>query len=240
MLENRMYKLTPLSKIISLALFTLIFLINHDLFISLILIIFVYFLLKISNISLKSVFNYIKYYTILILGIFIIVLLVSNDIFFSVSLSINFALLLIYVMILMHTTPLSEVVYGFRQIFGQVDKFGVKSDDLSLNFALFLDYFSIFSKENERILKAEASRGLDYHYLNYKLKIKVFMYMYKPAFKYTFIKLNDLRKKFVLNYYCTYNEKTNYNTNAWSKYDSYLLLSYLFIFIIMFLKGVIL
>lgn len=229
--DSIIHSLSPMAKVIGLFIFLILVLFNHSIFSAIFLFIFVMGLVLMSKISYKFYLRGILSYVPFLILLFLILFLAFGFVF-AFSTVINFALFLIYVMMVVLTCSDSELIYGIRKI--------IKSSKYSLYILMILKFIPCFSDNMNKVLKTLAARGYDFRYLNVIWKIKVLLFSLSSVLRNTIYDLQDMYNKFKINYYAKHLEKTNYRTNDYDEDDNLFLISHLEVLVMLILKGVIL
>ena len=229
--DSIIHSLSPMAKVIGLFIFLILVLFNHSIFSALFLLVFVVGLVLMSKISYKFYLRGILSYVPFLILLFLILFLAFGFVF-AFSTVINFALFLIYVMMVVLTCSDSELIYGIRKI--------IKSSKYSLYILMILKFIPCFSDNMNKVLKTLAARVYDIRYLNVIWKIKVLLFSLSSVLRNTIYDLQDMYNKFKINYYAKHLEKTNYRTNDYDEDDNLFLISHLEVLVMLILKGVIL
>ena len=216
--DSIIHSLSPMAKVIGLFIFLILVLFNHSIFSVLFLLVFVVGLVLMSKISYKFYLRGILSYVPFLILLFLILFLAFGFVF-AFSTVINFALFLIYVMMVVLTCSDSELIYGIRKI--------IKSSKYSLYILMILKFVPCFSDNMNKVLKTLAARGYDFRYLNVIWKIKVLLFSLSSVLRNTIYDLQDMYNKFKINYYAKHLEKTNYRTNDYDEDDNLFLISHL-------------
>ena len=229
--DSIIHSLSPMAKVIGLFIFLILVLFNHSIFSAIFLLVFVVGLVLMSKISYKFYLRGILSYVPFLILLFLILFLAFGFVF-AFSTIINFALFLIYVMMIVLTCSDSELIYGIRKI--------IKSSKYSLYILMILKFIPCFSDNMNKVLKTLVARGYDFRYLNVIWKIKVLLFSLSSVLRNTIYDLQDMYNKFKINYYAKHLEKTNYRTNDYDEDDKLFLISHLEVLVMLILKGVIL
>lgn len=229
--DSIIHSLSPMAKVIGLFIFLILVLFNHSIFSAIFLLVFVVGLVLMSKISYKFYLRGILSYVPFLILLFLILFLTFGFVF-AFSTIINFALFLIYVMMIVLTCSDSELIYGIRKI--------IKSSKYSLYILMILKFIPCFSDNMNKVLKTLVARGYDFRYLNVIWKIKVLLFSLSSVLRNTIYDLQDMYNKFKINYYAKHLEKTNYRTNDYDEDDKLFLISHLEVLVMLILKGVIL
>ena len=229
--DSIIHSLSPMAKVIGLFIFLILVLFNHSIFSALFLLVFIVGLVLMSKISYKFYLRGILSYVPFLILLFLIQFLAFGFVF-AFSTVINFALFLIYVMMVVLTCSDSELIYGIRKI--------IKSSKYSLYILMILKFIPCFSDNMNKVLKTLAARGYDFRYLNVVWKVKILLFSLSSVLRNTIYDLQDMYNKFKINYYAKHLEKTNYRTNDYDEDDNLFLISHLEVLVMLILKGVIL
>jgi len=236
--KSNMHNMNPVSKIICALLFIIMTLFSFNIEVSMVLILLVIIMIMNTNIPLDTYYYIIKKFRYLFLIIFIIFSLITFSLLGGLTALINIILIILELSILTMTTPPTEIVYGLEKILKPLQKLKIKTNKLALDITLSLRFITILLDETDKILTAQASRGIDYH-LSLKMKIKAIKNMIKPAIKQAKEKQEELKQSMKLRLFSIGKERTNYRINKWTFFDTYLVTIHILILIIIIIRGVI-
>ncbi|MFI3307057.1 MAG: energy-coupling factor transporter transmembrane protein EcfT [Mycoplasmatota bacterium] len=228
-----LHNLNPVLKIIIFCiLFILSFISNLYMNIPVFIIIFIIILL--SKINIK---NYIK--TILSLKFLILSLLIIN-IFFEMELLeiINIILKLINIVnissILLYTTTINDITIGLNYLLKPLKKIKININELIFTTTLAIRFIPNIIEQTNKILKSQASRGVDYNNSNVKEKITIINSLFIPSFYMSIKKANNLADAMEVRQYDLENIKIK-KANKFNNVEKTILL----VFLTVFLLGVI-
>ncbi len=177
-----LHDLNPITKIISLLLIVIIIFINNKLFLSIILFIFSLYLIWILKIKLYEYVNSLKS-----IGFFLIFLLIINLIFKvslykSILMVIEILLLINFSSIFTLSTKPSDITYGLEFILSPLKKIKVPVSEVAYSISLALRFIPIIYEQTIKIIRSQASRGMDYYNSDIKGKIVSLKTMVIPMF----------------------------------------------------------
>ena len=101
----------------------------------------------------------------------------------------------------------------------------MKKLSLSLTFAL--RFIPMFLDEGNRILKTQASRGIDYYASGIKGKFLAVKSMLIPMYIQTVHKIDLMAESMQVRLYNINNKRTNFKKAKWGFFDTFLLLIHL-------------
>lgn len=105
---------------------------------------------------------------------------------------IRLALMIMTTTLLTATTKPMDMTLGIEDLLKPFEKLGVPTHDIAMMIALALRFIPTLIDEAERILKAQASRGVDFENGSLKEKISAIMSLIVPMFVSCFQRADDL------------------------------------------------
>ena len=236
--KSNMHNMNPISKVLCTIVFILMVLFSFNIEVSMVLILLILIMIMNTNIPLGIYYYIIKKFRYLFIIIFFLFSLLTLSLLGGLTALINITLIILELSILTMTTPPTEIVFGLKKILKPLNKINIKSNQLALKISMALRFIPILLDESAKILKAQASRGVDYR-LSLKNKIKAYKNMIKPAVYQTKEKQKELKKSMELRLFSIDKERTNYRINKWTFFDTYMLILHILILIIIIIRGVI-
>ncbi len=238
-IKSNIHEMNPLSKIICTTIFIISILIAQDFQAICILTLLVMVMIMNTNIPLTIYYQIIKNLKYFFLVVFLSSSIITLSFSAGLTILIDIVLIVLYLSILTLTTPQTEIVYGLEKLLWPLSYLGVKVNTLALNISLALRFIPTIIDESNYILKAEASRGIDYR-VGVKTWCIAVKDMIKPAIMLSLKHLNDLKNSMVIRLFSIENKRTNFRINKWQIFDSYLLVIHIAIVIVIIMRGVIL
>lgn len=230
-ISSKIHNMNSLAKIICVLLFAIMLFLSFDIKYNVVLTILLILMLLNTKVPikmyLKTVFS-IKY---LLMFIFIINLILKNDIYETIIIALRLIYIVLYTSILTFTTSPSEITYGLEQFLSPLKLFKLPISKMALSIALALRFIPNIIEQGNRILKAQASRGVDYYNSKFKDKLKSIKSLIIPIFILSIKRSDDLADCMELRLYDINKKRTNYRTNSWKLYDTIILLIHLLIVI---------
>lgn len=150
------------------------------------------------------------------------------------------SILVIYTTIVTLTTPPTEITYGLEKTFSFLNVFKIPVNKMALSLTLAIRFIPTIIDEANKILKSQASRGIDYYNSNLKGKYVAVKAMLFPMINLTIKKADDLADAMEVRLFSINNKRTNYRINKWNMFDNYILFVHIILFIICLIKGVVL
>lgn len=199
------------------------------------LVIFLFIIYLISKTGI-NIFVYIK--NVIFLWPLYLTLFIAS---YFLSLNINLCLLLILkvilveivFLILMFTTSLSEIAWGFECLFEKLKKYHIPVCKISLKIAFYLKFISTLLEQFKVIRKSMAYRGVAYKKTNILKTIKL---MIIPSIVLSYKLSLRMVSVMKLRFYGVSKNRSNYRENKEKKYDKFLIfINILVIYIIIWL-----
>ncbi len=186
------HRLNPLTKFLSLLILVILMLINHELWLLItisLLILIMIFLSKIPLILYLRVLNSLK---TLIVFIIIINLIVKVSFMVSFIMILKVIISVLYSMMIIYTTTFKDIIYGLEKLFNPLSKLKFPVKQLSLSLSLAFKFIPLIFIQAEKIIKAQASRGIDFKYGRFKHKALALSSMLLPMFILSLRRADDI------------------------------------------------
>ena len=231
-INSLVHKMNPLAKIICVLLFIVMIFLTFDIRFNIvmsILLILMLFNTKIpANIYIKTVFS-IKW---LLLFILIVNIIVGSSLQVTIITVLRLIYIVLYTSILTLTTPPTEITYGLEKLFSPLRLIGVPVNKMALSISLALRFIPTIIDQGNKIIKSQASRGIDYYNYNFKDKLLALKSLVIPMFVLSFKKADDLADAMEVRLYNVNSRRTNFRQNKWRFYDTFIVLMHLGLFIL--------
>ena len=140
--------------------------------------------------------------------------------------------ILLYTSILTLTTPPTEITYGLEKLFLPLKLIGIPVNKMALSISLALRFIPTIIDQGNKIIKSQASRGIDYYNSNLKGKILAIKSLIIPMFALSIKKADDLADSMEVRLYNVNSKRINFRQNKWHFYDTFLVLMHLSLFIL--------
>lgn len=233
---SRVHKMNSTSKLICVLLFMLVLTIGTNVFLIGILILLTFLMMLSSKVPLslylKSLYGIMPIIAFILICNFILKIPFSH----SILVSVKFITGVLYTMILTYTTSTTEITYGLEQIFKPLEKIKIPVNMLASAFSIALRFIPTIFEQAEKILKAEAIRGMDFNHSNFNTKIRALSLMIFPMFSLAFNKIDNLADAMEVRLYNYNYRRTNYRMNKWNKFDDYMVTIHLFILVLFIIE----
>lgn len=230
--------MNPLAKIICILLFIIItFLTSNTQFYIVITFLLVLMILN-TQVPLKTYFKTIYSIKWLLLFILIINLIFKTNLEFTIISIARIIFIVLYTSILTLTTPPTEITYGLEKLFIPLKIIGIPVNRMALSISLALRFIPTIIDQGNKILKSQASRGIDYYNSNIKGKLLAVRSLIIPIFILSIKKADDLADSMEVRLYNIDAKRNNFRQNKWGFYDTFLVLIHLLLFILILVKGV--
>lgn len=236
--KSKIHAMNPLAKIICTFLFLLITLMCSNIILNIVLIFFVLIIANMTHISMNLYFKTIKSIRFIIIFIIIINLILKVDVQITLVMIIRLSLIVMYTTILTLTTPPNEITYSLEKFFAPLKILKVPVNKMALTLSLALRFIPTIIDQGNRILKTQASRGIDYYNSNFKGKLLAIKSLILPMVILTIKKADQLADSMEIRLYNINEKRTNFRLNRWGVFDTYLVLMHLLLLIIIFMKEV--
>lgn len=231
-IDSFVHKMNPLAKIICILLFVVMIFLTYDFRFNIIISILLLLMLSNTkvpfNIYLKTVLS-IKW---LLLFIFLINLILGTSLQITIITIMRLIYVVLYTSILTLTTPPTEITYGLEKLFLPLRIIGIPVNKMALSISLALRFIPTIIDQGNKIIKSQASRGIDYNHCNLKGKILSLKSLIIPMFVLSFKKADDLADAMEVRLYNVNSKRVNFRQNRWGFYDTFLVLMHLSLFVL--------
>lgn len=142
----------------------------------------------------------------------------SAVIFSSLNVSIKIFLMIMCIKLLTSTTNEIQLTTGISDILSPLKLFKIPVNEWAMTIAIAIRYVPSLLQESQNILKAQASRGVDFSNGNLKDKTKAITSLIIPMFSIAFRKADDLSNAMEARNYSPRVKRTayrNYNVGGW-------------------------
>lgn len=227
--NSKIHSMNPLSKIICTLIFVIMVFICNDiklmLLLSLLAILFTEFSKVPRNIYIKTI----KSLKFILIFILIIDLIFKVDITITLTNMLRLISVVLYTSILTMTTPPTEITYGLEQLLSPFKIIKLPVNKIALSISLALRFIPTLIDEGNKILKSQASRGIDYYNSDLKGKFMGIMSMIVPMFVITLKKADDLADSMTVRLYNVNVKRTNFRVNKWHSFDTYMVIIHILV-----------
>lgn len=237
-IKSKIHFMNPICKIVCLLFYLITLLFTTDLFFTITLTIFTLILMYLSNVPSKLYFNTILSIKYLLIFILLINLLLGINFINSIIMITKLSVLVIYTTIITLTTPPTEITYGLEKTFAFLKVFKVPVNKMALSLTLAIRFIPTIIDQANKILKSQASRGIDYYNSDLKGKYVAIKSMLYPMVNLTIKRADDLADAMEVRLFSINSKRTNYRINKVTVFDIYILGVHVFLLFIIIVKGV--
>ncbi len=189
-----------------------------------------------SNISIKHILKAIKpmLFMMLFLMIFNVFLIHTGEVVFrlgslkiysgallqSAYIFIRLILIITMTTILTSSTKPLDLTLAIENLLNPLKRFGFPAHELAMMISIALRFIPDLLDEAKRIMKAQASRGVDFNEGKLSEKIKAIVSLIIPLFISAFQRAEDLANAMESRNYNPEATRTRYKSLCWRKYDT--------------------
>ena len=161
--------------------------------------------------------------------------LTSTVLLNSIYITLKIFLMITLVTIAISTTTTVQLTFAIEDILKPLKYLKVPVNEWSMTIAIAIRFVPSLLEESQKILKAQASRGVDFSYGNLKDKVKALVSLVVPMFSVAFNKANDLANAMEARAYNPRFSRTKYRNYSISVTDwvIFLFLSLIFGFFLL-------
>ncbi|AGT30581.1 cobalt ABC transporter permease [Geobacillus genomosp. 3] len=138
----------------------------------------------------------------------------------GIFISIRFLLLVLMTTMLTLTTTPIEVTDGVESLLGPLKKMRVPVHELALMMAISLRFIPTLMEETEKIMKAQAARGVDFSGGRFSERVKAIVSLLVPLFISSFKRADELATAMEARGYRGGEGRTKFRQLAWKPLDT--------------------
>jgi len=234
--NSKIHYMHPLSKIICTILFVIMVLICNNIKLMILLSGLSILLIETAKISRSIYLKTINSLKFILVFILIINLIFKVDLVITIVSMLRLIVIVIYTSILTITTSPTEITYGLEMFLSPLKLIKVSVNKIALSISLALRFIPTLIEQGNKILKSQASRGVDYYNSNLKGKFIAIKSMLIPMFVITLKKADDLAGAMAVRLYNVNEKRTNFRINKWNFFDTYMVIIHISILILMIIN----
>lgn len=235
-ITSLIHKMNPVAKILCTILFIIMVLLANNLFTHTLIFILLILILLSSKVPMKEYFFTIFKMKWLLLFILILNIIFMNNLENTAIMLLMVIDMVLYSCVLTLTTPPSELTYGLEKVLSPLKLFKVPVNKMALTLTLALRFIPSIMDTGNKILKSQASRGIDYYNSNIKGKVLALRSLIIPMFALTMKKADDLADIMAIRLYDVNQKRTNFRQNHWGFYDTFILLVHISLLILIVVR----
>ncbi len=237
--KSKVHFMNPVSKVLCTILYIIMIFLCQDIRLMLLLMLLSVLMVEIAHLPKSIYLRTFRSLKFLILFMIIIYYFVGTDLETVVNMILRLINIVLYTTILTLTTPPTEITYGLQKALSPLKLLGIPINKMSLSISLALRFIPTIIDQGNKILKSQASRGIDYYASGIKGKFTAVKSMLLPMFILTIRRADTLSEAMQIRLYNINSKRTNFRINKWGFFDTFLFLIHLGILILIVVRLVI-
>lgn len=221
--SSKIHSMHPLSKIICTIFFIIMVFVCNNIKLMLVLSLLAVLFTEMAHVPHNIYYKTIMSLKYIILFIIIINLLFKVDYIIIIITILRLVLIVLYTSILTLTTPPTEITYGLEMFLSPLRVIKVPVSKIALSISLAIRFVPTIIDQGNKILKSQASRGIDYYNSSISGKFMAIKSMIIPMFVLTIKRADDLADAMAVRLYNVDDKRTNFRINKWHVFDTYML-----------------
>ncbi|MFT8319527.1 MAG: energy-coupling factor transporter transmembrane component T [Bacillus sp. (in: firmicutes)] len=244
-MDSTLHRMDPRSKLIIIFSFICVVFLANNNWTYITLIGYVFFMVFLSKVPIKFIYNGLRPILWLIIFTLFIHLFFTKEgnvvfhygwikiyeegIRMGILISIRFFLLIIMTSLLTLTTTPIELTDAIETLLGPLKKFKLPVHELALMMSISLRFIPTLMDETEKIMKAQIARGVEFSSGSIKNRIKAIIPLLIPLFVNSFKRAEELAIAMEARGYQGGEGRTKYRQLIWKTVDTVMLILLLFI-----------
>lgn len=200
-----------------------------------VLALFTLLLLLTAKVKLKTVFKSLKamWFMIVVILIFNVILIKTGDVLFTIgtfpvyvnallqtaTIAVRLTLMISITTILTATTRPLDLTYGLEFYMTPLKVFHFPAHEIAMTISVALRFIPTLLEETEKIMKAQASRGVDLNGGSFKSRISGVIALIIPLFVSSFERSEELANAMEARGYNPSGKRTRYRVLKFSRLD---------------------
>lgn len=235
--DSKVHNMNPICKILCCLFFIIMTFQTTQpvLFVLLIVFTILYFLLTHIPFSVyRKTFWNLRYFLLLFL---LTSFLFHTSLLHSLLIMVRLFLIVGYTSILTMTTPTLEVSYALAKLLSPLRIFHIPINQYAFMVSLTISFIPMLYYQANRILKAQASRGMDYNRGTLKSKVYVIKNMLIALFSLSLKQADTLSDIMEIRLYDVEQLHSNFRTKPWRFFDTYMIVLHCAMLVLFTMKG---
>lgn len=237
-IRSKIHSMNSVVKILCTLIFIVMTFLCQDIKIMLFLTFMCILMIELSHVPKRiyiKTFASIKY---LILFLIAIYYFIGSDINTILNMIIRLYIIVIYTMLLTLTTTPNDITYGLQKVMSPLKLIGIPVNRMALSISLALRFIPTIIGQGNKIMKSQASRGVDYYASNLSGKFLAIKSMLIPMFILTIRRADSLSEAMEVRLYDINAKRTCLRERKLHFIDIFLLFIHIGILILLIVRMV--
>ncbi len=228
--DSSIHRLNPIIKLINFIIAIILIIFSMSLEVHLFLTALLLIMAILSSVPTRFYFK--TFYSLRFLYILIAFFCYSFGLYLNDTIVYLLKLIIIveYIVIIIYTTSPSELNYGIEKILNIFNIFGFKISGIVVKITNTIRFIPLVITTENKILKSQASRGIDYSNSDIFGRIYALTRAYKNILRLSIERSREIRKNEEIRGFNLRKRRTNYRTNKVGFNDLIFLLFHIIIF----------
>lgn len=237
--KSKVHFMNPVSKVLCTILYIIMIFLCQDVRLMLLLMLLSVLMIEIAHLPKSIYLRTFRSLKFLIILMIVIYYFIGTDLETVLNMILRLINIVLYTTILTLTTPPTEITYGLQKALSPLKLVGIPINKMSLSISLALRFIPTIIDQGNKILKSQASRGIDYYASGIKGKFTAVKSMLLPMFILTIRRADTLSEAMQIRLYNINSKRTNFRINKWGFFDTFLFLIHLGILVLIVARLVI-
>lgn len=219
---SRIHNINPFVKLICLILIIFVSFMTYNYISMTILYIITFLNISMTNVPFTYYLKNILNMKVLIVFIILINLIFRTSIYTIGLIILQLIVVILSSSILLYTTKQSDLIYGLEKLFYPLKAFRINNKKIALILTISIRFIPDILMLSDKIIKSQASRGIDYYNGSFKEKMIALKSMLVPLIVNSFKGSNMLASTMEVRLYDV-NSNINFKSRKLKFYDYYYL-----------------
>lgn len=234
--ESLIHKMSPVIKLINTIIFVIMTFLCNDIRLTLLLFMICFFIIQLSSVPrtvyLRTFAN-IKY---ILLFLIIMYYFIGSNVYSTINICLKLYVVVLYTTLLTLTTSPNDLVFGLSSVMLPLKIIGLPVNRIAFSISLAIRFIPTIINQGSKIMKSQASRGIDYFASNLRGKFLAIRSMLIPMFILTLRRADNLADAMVIRQYNINQKRTSLKERKISSFDIFTLIIHIVFLMIILVR----
>ena len=221
-ISSPVHHMNPVAKLLSMILYIITIFLCKDIKLMLLLTLVVFMLYELAHLPRKIYFKTLFSLKFILLFILVIYYLMGYGLEDVILVCLRLYVIVLYTTILTLTTPTSNITYALKTILTPLKLIGIPVNKMAFSISLALRFIPTIMDQASKIMKSQASRGIDYYSSNLAGKFLAIKTMLLPMFILTIRRADTLSESMQMRLYDINGKRSSLKRYKWTLFETFI------------------
>lgn len=222
--KSKIHFMNPVVKLLCTVVFIVLAFICRNIKLLLLISFVAVLMVEMSHLPRRIYIKTFKSLRVLILFVAVIYYFIGSDLESILSMILKLYIIVLYSTVLTLTTPPNDIAYALEKVMSPLKLLFIPVNKIAMSISLALRFIPTILEQGSKILKSEASRGVDYYNSNISGKIVAIKSMIIPMFILTVRRADNLAEAMQVRLFNINKKRTNFRVRRIDFFDIFMML----------------